>query len=115
VLARVAHRKEAKQGRNNKYPKVEAEELRNLPVYQREPSWFGQAVNAKIHIEHRPVEMILMKEFNLQYLFDSCFAKPGKIIVGQEVFLTFDKDPPMIPGDLHLRDKPNLDLAFRTR
>ena len=65
----------------------------SLPVIQGKLPWLSQAVNAQVDIERRPVEMILMKQFNLQNLVDRCIAKPREIVIRQKIFLALNKDP----------------------
>jgi hypothetical protein len=65
----------------------------SLPAIQGKLPWLSQAVDAQFNIKCRPVEMILMEQFNLQNLVDRCIAKPGEIITRQKILLVSDKDP----------------------
>ena len=69
-------------------------------VLQRIAGLVVQRVQAEVHVERRPVEVIAVQKLDVQDFAHPRISKPRILLVRQEVFRPADKQPDSLAVDL---------------
>ena len=71
-----------------------------LTCYQRISPGISQAIQFQIHIQFRPVQVVAVKQFDVENMLDGRVLKPRKLFVRQLIVATIDNQQDSLGGDV---------------